>query len=247
MIAAPAQASPLSATLASCAFAAAVLLTPAPAGGWGSYHGPLTTDHVVSSRWGTAHGPQPTAHASRSWADHLREHLARYPLAQAEDVYKFTHQAVYGPAHAVPSRHEARRYLEEEMAALPAGPAQEPLLDTLSEQPPLARVNLRPFLAAGGDTQALLDAFIATASRIRGDPAIMAARLDAAIVLLRELRRTDEAGRLSVLARERAAADYPATHHGGAYRDAYHPAYRVVDADLLYPARAAPAAEAGHF
>jgi hypothetical protein len=113
---------------------------------------------------------------------------------------------VYGPAHAVPSREEAKGYLEEELAALPSGSQGEPLLDALSDEPALVRLNLRPFVAAGGDRERLLDAFVASAARVHGDPAVMKARLAAAAAVLRELGRGETARQLDVL-----AADPPRT------------------------------------
>ena len=178
-----------------------------------------------------ARSPEP---ASRPWTGLLVAHLERYPLARAEDIYKFAHQSVFGPAHAIPSRDRARVFLEEEIAALSAAPAEEPLLDALSAGPELARLNLRPFLAAGGDPERLLDAFVATAALVHGDAAAMTRRLGEAVAVLRELGgEAGEAARLEALAGERAAAGYPAIHHTDAYRDAYRPAYRVVRVDLL--------------
>ncbi len=183
--------------------------------------------------WGTAHGPRPTTHAASPWSHLLRDHLARYPLAEAEDVYKLVHQSVFGPAHAVPSRDEAKRYLDEELAALAPGPAGEPLLDVLSDTPPLARLNLRPFVAAGGDRARLLDAFVATAATVHGDAAVMKEHLEIAIAVLRDLGREAMARQLDVLADDDALHGYPAGHHSATYRNAYHPAYRVVLQSLL--------------
>lgn len=183
---------------------------------------------------GSAPGtPSPAPAATPSFPSLLRTHLARYPLAAADDVYKFAHQSVFGPAHAIPSRAEAMGYLDEELAALPPGPSDEPLLDDLGGDPPLVRVNLRPFVAAGGDRERLLDAFVATAARVHGDPQVMKARLAAAAAVLRDLGRPEAARELDALAADRAANGYPAAHHGTAYRDAYHPAYRVVLRALL--------------
>lgn len=170
-----------------------------------------------------------------AWADLLAEHLARYPAARADDVYKFTHQSVFGPAHAVPRRQEARRWLLEEVAGLGPGPEGERVLDRLSDDPPLARLNLRPFLAAGGDLETVVDAFVATAAGVAGSPAAMAARLDAAVATLRALGRAGDAGELAALAERLASAGYPAIHQSAAYRSAYAPAYRVVRPDLLCP------------
>ncbi len=183
--------------------------------------------------WGPDHGPQSTDHVSSSWSRLLRGHLARYPLAEAEDVYKFVHQSVFGPAHAVPSRAEARRYLDEELAALPPGPAGEPMFDALDDDQSLARLNLRPYVSAGGDVERLLDAFVATAARVHGDAAVMRRRLAAAAAVLRALGRAETARQLDALAADRAAGDYAAGHHSAVYRDTYHPAYRVVLRGLL--------------
>ena len=193
-------------------------------------HDPRTTSHIVQ---GSAHDPLPTAHASSAWAGHLIEHLARYPLAEAQDVYKFTHQSVFGPAHAIPSKEGARRYLDEEAAALPPGPADEPPADVLGDDPPLVRLNLRPWVAAGGDAGALVDAFAATAGEVKGEPQEMARRLETAITVLRRLGRAGDADALAALTSEQAAAGFPALHHSDAYRAAYAPAYRVVSPELL--------------
>lgn len=195
-----------------------------------SNHDPGTTNRVVEE---AAHGPRSTIHASPAWTDLLLEHLAAHPLAEPADVYKFAHQSVFGPAHAVPSRGEARRYLVEELAALPPGPPDEPLLDRLGDDPPLARLNLRPYLASGGDLGALVDAFAATAAEVKGVPREMARRLDAGAAALRALGRDRDADALATLAAAQAAAGYPAVHHTQAYRAAYAPAYRVVSPLLL--------------
>ena len=190
--------------------------------------------------------PAPRVPPLPSWADILRQHLRRYPLAEAQDVYKLVHQSVFGPSHAVPSREVARTYLLEELAALPPGPAGEPLLDPLGDAPPLARVNLRPYVAAGYDPECLLDAFVATANQAQGRPEAMRDRLLEAAAVLREAGLAAVADRLDEDAAAAAAAGYPAVHHGEAYREAYHPAYRVVLRTLLgactpgqAPARAA--------
>jgi hypothetical protein len=181
----------------------------------------------------SAHGPGSTTHASPAWSDLLREHLDRHPLAEAADVYKFVHQSVYGPAHAVPSLEGARRWLDEEVAALPPGPAAEPLVERLSDDPPLVRLNLRPYLAGDGDLDALVRAFATTAAEVRGDVAAMRERLAAAVAALRDRGRGGVADALASVAAEQAERGYSALHHTPAFRAAYAPAYRVVDPRLV--------------
>ena len=43
-------------------------------------------------------------------------HLGDHPLAGAEDLYKFLHQAVYGPGHAIPNSQAAADWMVRELA-----------------------------------------------------------------------------------------------------------------------------------
>jgi len=167
-----------------------------------------------------------------SWVASVRQQLARYPLMQAEDLYKLAHQATFGPAHLISDVGGARAYLLQELAGVAAS-ASEPLLEELAGDPELVRVNLRPFKAAGSDPEVLLAALVATASSVHGKPGVMAGRLRDAGRVLEEVGRIEEARRLQALAPEMAARSYPAGHHSQAYTDAYHPAYRVVLRGLL--------------
>ena len=157
------------------------------------------------------------------------EHLEARPLAGADDLYKFLHQAVFGPAHAVPDRAAAAGFLERELTTLGAPLASEPSCEMLGGGPALVRVNLRPFVAAGGDPQSLIDAFVNAANRPRGGPELMSQVLDLGVRWLRCAGRGELSSELAEFAVEMAAEGYPAVHHSELYREAYLPAYRVVD------------------
>jgi hypothetical protein len=162
-----------------------------------------------------------------AFGDHLRSH----PLAGAEDLYKLLHQSVFGPGHAIPSREAAQAYLERELAGLAAPLADEPRCEALGGEPPLVRVNLRPFAAAGGDSEALLDELVAEANQPRGNAELMARVLDLAVRYLGCAGRGELAPELERLGAELAPKGYPAIHHSELYREAYRPAYRVVGAE----------------
>ncbi len=159
-------------------------------------------------------------------------HLERYPEMEIVDLYKLVFQAAMGSEHAAPSRDTAAEWLERELSQL--GPApEEPTTEPLSPAGELSRVNLRKYLAEGGDVEELLGAFLATANRF-----------EASEERLREYWGTvevmAESGEISFAARdlkeffaEMAERGFPAVRHSDTYRNRYQPAYRVVLLELL--------------
>ena len=158
----------------------------------------------------------------------LEDHLEQHPEAEATDVYKFLHQSVFGPGHAIPNPDAAARYLAHEITELGPARVDELPCEKLGGEPVLMRVNLRPFLDAGGDESALLDAFVAAANQVHGDQEHMQAAIAEAIAVLEETECADLARDLRALSVDLAPEGYPAIHHSERYREAYAPAYRVV-------------------
>lgn len=162
----------------------------------------------------------------------LSAHLARYPAMQLDDIYKLLHQAALGPGHAVDNSAAARKRLDEEIKALGEAPA-ELLQDVISPDGRLARVHLRPYLAAGGDPDALHRAFVETANSYPASPDKLAKFCgclgDLAAAGGIPFAREDVDAYFGRIARN----DFPAIHHSDAFRNAYRPAYRVVAVDLL--------------
>lgn len=162
----------------------------------------------------------------------LGAQFARHPDMQPADVYKLLHQAALGPAHAV-NLDDAENALLAEIASLPAATHPEPLLEVISPDGRLARVHLRPYLAAGHDPRALAQAFAATATGYEGS----VERLGKFCGCLGDLA---DAGGLPLARAEveafmnaRRDEGWPAVRHSEAYRAAHSPAYRVVDLQLL--------------
>lgn len=196
----------------------------------------LTT--LASSPFGV---PAAEAHDPRCgdkgvWEDFALEQLDRYPAMELPDLYKVLHQATLGSEHAV-SFGDARDWLEAELSSLGRGP-DESVLEALGPEPRFARIHLRPYLALGGDLEALVEAFVATA-RTPGDPAAFRCALES-------VREATAHGRLpwsaEVVTRyldAKTNAGYPAEHHSAAFIKAYRPAYRVVALDLA-PLATAP-------
>ena len=163
----------------------------------------------------------------------LSAHLERYPAMRLDDIYKLLHQAALGPGHAVDNPAAARKRLVEEIAEMGEAPA-EILQDVISPDRRLARIHLRTYVAAGGDPDKLHRAFVETANSYPASPDKLAKFCGC-------LGDLAAAGGIPFAQEEvlayfgKIAGDgYPAVHHSAAFRQAYHPAYRVVAVDLLH-------------
>lgn len=188
---------------------------------------------VLSFSTGLCFGsdPEPTSGTSNA-VQALAFDLAGHPEAEAADLYKFLHQAMFGAGHAVSDSDRAADFLQSEIAALGPTEAGEAWCDTLGGDPFLVRVNLRPFVANGFDPADLVEAFVETAAAVHGDPQQMGVALDLVVRWLSSEKRKDLANAVEDLGREMESRGYPAVHHSRAYREAYRPAYRVVAASL---------------
>lgn len=160
---------------------------------------------------------------------YARERLAEFPEATPQDAYKWLYQAIRGAEHAVPSEAAARSWLEREWDGLGPPRPGEPLLVPLRPDGAVVRLNLRPFRAAGGDREALLAAFLASARRFVPEPGLF-------VAAWREFGKglpAEGAGAMSrsafeELDRASEAEGWPARHHGRPYAEAHAPAYRVL-------------------
>jgi hypothetical protein len=157
--------------------------------------------------------------------------LAKHPNAEAADLYKFLHQAIYGPGHAIPDPDAAARGLDSELEDLGPLLVGEQQCEVLGGSPILVRVNLRPFATSGGDAGELLDAFVATAGEIHGQPRQMGEAIEIVVRWLRSDGAKKLAEGLERLGGKLAPEGYPAIHHSEAYIEAYRPAYRVVTSE----------------
>jgi hypothetical protein len=166
-----------------------------------------------------------------AWLAIVTQHARRYPGWDVDDLYKLAMQAALGAEHAAPDAQTARHRLLREIGRLGPGP-DELEVDPISPDGRLARVHLRPFLAAGGDPGELLEAFLATAATHRAAPGRLR-RLWSYLLTAAPDQRAFERAALSECLARYAAAGYPAVHHSPAYSARFRPAYRVVDVRRL--------------
>ena len=174
---------------------------------------------VVVASCGPAPGP--------TIVDRLAEQVKRYPDMQTADAYKFVHQAAFGNGHLITDEAAARTYLRTELDSVSGG-ASEPLIEDVSPDGSVIRVNLRPFKAQNLDATKLADVMLESAKKFRPDREQFERWWDAAADAA--LRRTlpFDAAKLSAFGAMRNLEDYPAVHHSEIYAARYRPAYRVV-------------------
>lgn len=162
----------------------------------------------------------------------VTNHVSRYPLMQAADLYKLAHQAALGSEHAIVSVEAARAWLKRELTTMGAGPP-EPLLDPISSDGRILRVHLRPFIQSGFDPEALLLAFVRTGEAFHGSHQDMQKYLN----VIRDIVQSNKIGfspsGLKEYLHQLEAGSYPAVHHSPEFEQAYRPAYRVIVRDFL--------------
>lgn len=160
----------------------------------------------------------------------LISHYRRYPGLQIQDVFKFLHQSAFGCEHFVSSPERAVERIASEYAGLRHTDT------TLVEQldGPYSRVSLSYMARRGLGPRTFGKLFAASAN----------CRSDGTERLEQMLRTAEELVRDGELPFAREAFDdalaawreegYPALHHSAPFREAYHPAYRVI-ADRYVP------------
>ena len=153
--------------------------------------------------------------------------MQRYPDMEADDIYKLVHQAAMGNGHLFTDTASVRLYLLNEFdEVLPD--TTEPLIEPLSPDGRVVRMNLRPFKARGGDPEQLFEAMLRSSERFKQDPAALENWWT-------EIMGESEYGTipsdrttLQQLFDRMKADGFPPQHHSETYEAAYRPAYRVL-------------------
>ena len=159
----------------------------------------------------------------------LLAHATRYPLMEPTDAVKLIYQNEFGGGHLIRDEKKCLEFLQNEYRSVPQSGDTPPLEDIGNG---FFRVNLAALDASGITLDALGAAFIRS-SRHRGS-------MDSFLKKLTVLRSLTKSGQMPFPpeALEDYLADYekagfPPVSHSETYRNAYHPAYRVVSQNYL--------------
>ena len=156
-----------------------------------------------------------------STREFLLGQLARYPASRLQDLRKALYQSTFGCGHLVDDPPAAAAYLREEAEHAPDCRTVEPL------DGPWFRVPLG-VLSDGLTPETLAAAFAWSAAMPGEDVPALADRLAVLMALIRERALPFDVSEAEAELAAWRTAGYPACHHSDAYRDAYHPAYRVL-------------------
>ena len=151
-----------------------------------------------------------------------------YSEMMVQDWYKLLHQGTMGNRHLGVDDSLIYAYLLGEWERI-EGSEDEVLIEYLTPDSAVVRLNLRPFKASGGSPEDVFaamkktwESFVPSVSRFEE--------------YLGELQQAARQGRLDLSETEIATyiaqqkdAEFPAVHHSSEYESRYAPAYRVLE------------------
>lgn len=153
----------------------------------------------------------------------LRDHAKRYPLLQPTDAVKLIYQNEFGGGHLIQNEEACLHYLRQEYAATekdPAIPLREPIGNGI------VRIHLAALQEK--DLEQLGKRFITSAAHHKGTLDSFLKKLELLQALTAEGVFSFEPAALQAYLAEYRNAGYPAVSHSPQYRQAYRPAYRVI-------------------
>ena len=154
----------------------------------------------------------------------LREHAKRYPLMQPTDAVKLIYQNEFGGGHLIRNEEACLNYLRQEYASVEKD-SSVPLYEDIGNG--IVRVNLAAVKEE--DLEQLGKAFIDSAAKHKGTLDSFLNKLEVLRTLTAEGVFAFDLDALNSYLSEYEAAGYPAVSHSEQYRQAYKPAYRIIN------------------
>ena len=154
---------------------------------------------------------------------HLRKHRDRYPAMEDQDAVKFVFQAMLGVGHLLSSRSTVEDYIAREMENLPPDDAG-PLCEVLSSS--WCRLSLRSAKKQG------ISPTVTAGLMLYSQTAQSFSRRDVFDFCTR-LAASGEMPGMNPDLLNRVLDETWLPSHSSAYRELYHPAYRVISAEWI--------------
>ncbi len=162
-------------------------------------------------------------------AELIDYHRKLRPGFEIQDAYKLLYQGNLGIEHIMGDTIAAKEYLDYEMASINAGEfPEEPLIENISTDSSIVRINLRPFKRLGLDATTLWRVMVVSSQSY---PRINEKFLHSwklCLALCEDGVLPFEPEKVRLFEDQMRNNHYRSSHHSNQYTDTYKPAYRVV-------------------
>lgn len=158
----------------------------------------------------------------------LLEHSLRYPKMQPRDLFKYIHQSAFGCEHLVSSQSDAISYIKQEYVSM--AKSERAAIEPLDGG--YCRVPLT-ILQDGMTPETLGKLFFRSAKIEPNGSEALQTKIEVAREMALEGRFSFSRSHFDDALAAWRAEGFSAVRHSEAFREAYHPAYRVISKDFL--------------
>jgi hypothetical protein len=152
--------------------------------------------------------------------------VKKYPDLQIQDLYKLAYQAAMGNDNITNDLVAVKKSLTDELAAVDTL-SNEPLIEYLTSDSSIARVNLRAMKKQKKNSDKLFAAMVQTASSVQPSTDLLRQFLDDVEALAEDGRIPFKKDELNSYFSTMENQNFPAVNHSKTVDDEYHPAYRI--------------------
>jgi len=160
-------------------------------------------------------------------------HQQQHPDLMAQDVYKLLYQASFGVEHILSDSAAVLSYLNEELSTVDTPQPNEALMERISLENDVVRVNLRRFKALNLEPSLLVQAMVRSAKATSPDTLMFHRQWNEFSALVRFELLPFSAEDLRTWDTKVEGGAVEAVHHSEKYVAANRPAYRVVKKDAF--------------
>ena len=161
----------------------------------------------------------------------LLAHARRYPLMEPRDAVKLIYQSEFGGGHLIRDESACLDFLRREYESTRQR-TDLPLTEEIGCD--IVRVNLGALDVSGYSVDHLGHIFLLSAAVHRGNMDSFRRKLSALRQLTAEGSMPFSPNALDTYLESYTAAGFPPVSHSEAYRNTYHPAYRVIRKEFLF-------------
>ena len=173
--------------------------------------------------------------------DFIELELVAYPESRAQDIYKSFCQDNLGPEHLIPNPATAADYLQEELQTYQEDldslryEAPTTLYDFVGDRCNYVRVDLSVILDGLVAEETFLDAFIRSANEGKRatEEEWVKKWKEVSKILRKDFKDIPDLDQDLHALDSLVAEGHYIMHHSQAYRDAYHPHYRIIARDIF--------------